>query len=350
MRVTCHDPSKGYSYNLNVCNPIRGCAKNSLEAQGLWPSHQLPAAIAKIRCLDLTNVNLKLLHTFLLAAEQESFRKAADESNRSPSAVSMQIRGLEEQIGVPLFRRTPQKVILTPEGRALFDQVRRAVREVQAGLDQLADAAQSRRGHIRIACVPTLASTRLPNILATFRVRYPRSLVEVREISTAAILDLLRNHEVEFGLAPAIPNMGEFLFEPILDDPLYACIPPALDDGKEMLGLADLSGQPCIVLSPSTALRGTIDSALDALGVKLDVQFEVQQATTAMALASAGLGIAILPKIAMLQVSAPQFRVVPITDSAVHRKVGLITARGYIQHPTCAQLMNLICASLRQPQ
>jgi len=301
----------------------------------------------QIRRLDLTHVNLKLLHTFLLAAELESFRKAADESNRSPSAVSMQIRGLEEQIGVPLFRRTPQKVILTPEGRILFDQVRRAVREVQAGLDQLADAAQSRRGHIRVACVPTLASTRLPNVLATFKVRYPRSFVDLREISTASILELLRNHEVDFGLAPAIPNMGEFIFEPILDDPLYVCVPPALDDGKAEMRLADLSGQPCIMLSPTTAVRGTIDAALKAAGVTLDVQYEVQQATTAMALASAGLGVAILPKIALLLVSAPQFRAVPLTDALGHRKVGLITARGYVQHPTSEQLMNLIRTSLR---
>jgi DNA-binding transcriptional LysR family regulator len=295
----------------------------------------------------LTHVNLKLLHTFLLAAEQESFRKAADESNRSPSAVSMQIRGLEEQIGLPLFRRTPQKVILTPEGRILFDQARRAIREIQAGLDQLADAAQSRRAHIRIACAPTLASTRLPNILANFRVRYPRSFVDVREHSTASILDLLRNHEVEFGLAPSIPNMGEFQFEPILDDPLYAFVPPGLDDGKAKLGLADLVGQPCILLSSSTAVRGTIDAALAALGVALDVQYEVQQATTAIALANAGLGVAILPKITLLLVSAPQFRAVPLADDNVHRKIGLITARGYLHHPTSEQLMELIRASLR---
>jgi DNA-binding transcriptional LysR family regulator len=296
----------------------------------------------------LTHVNLKLLHTFLLAAEQESFRKAADESNRSPSAVSMQIRGLEEQIGVTLFHRTPQKVILTPEGRILFDQARRAIREVQSALDQLADVAQSRRGHIRIACAPTLASTRLPNILANFRVRYPRSFVDVRECSTAAILDLLRAHEVEFGLAPSVPNMGEFLFESILDDPLYAFVPPALDDGQETLSLADLAGQPCILLSSMTAVRGTIDAAAAALGVTLDVQYEVQQASTAMALVTAGLGVAILPKITLLLASAPQFRAVPISDDIVHRKIGLITARGHVNHPISEQLMTLIRASLKQ--
>ena len=298
----------------------------------------------------MININLKLLHTFLLAAERESFRKAADETNRSPSAVSMQIRELEEQVGVALFRRTPQKVVLTPEGRILFDQVKRAVQEVQAGLDQLSDAALSRHNRIRIACVPTLASTFLPNILATFHVRFPTSVVDVREISTASILDLLRKQEVEFGLAPAIPNMGEFQFEPILDDPLYAFVPPRLDDGQETVGLVDLSDKPCILLSPMTAVRGTIDSALEVLGVTLNVQFEVQQVTTAIALASAGLGIAILPKVALRQVSAPQFRVVPISETVVHRKIGLITARSYVPHPTSEQLMKLIRAALRQPQ
>lgn len=298
----------------------------------------------------INNINLKLLHTFLLAAERESFRKAADASNRSPSAVSMQIRELEEQVGVALFRRTPQKVILTPEGRILFDQVKRAVRELQAGLDQLSDAALSRHNRTRIACVPTLASTFLPNILATFRVKYPTSVVEVQELSTASILDLLRKQEVEFGLAPAIPNMGEFQFEPILDDPLYAFVPPRLDDEQDVLGFADLSNKPCILLSPMTAVRGTIDSALAALGATLNVQFEVQQVTTAIALASAGLGIAILPKVALLQVSSPQFRVIPISETVVHRKIGLITTRSYVPHPTSEQLMRLIRAALRQPQ
>lgn len=298
----------------------------------------------------MSNVNLKLLHTFLLAAEQGSFRKAADESNRSPSAVSMQIRDLEEQVGVTLFLRTPQRIKLTREGKILFDQVKRAVAEVQAGLDQLSDAALSRRGHIRIACAPTLASTRLPNILATFRVRFPRSIVEVRELSTAPLLELLRKQEVEFALAPSIPNMGDFQFEPILEDPLYACIPPVFDNGAESIALADLVNKPCILLSPTTAMRGTIDAAMEELGLSLDVQYEVQQATTAIALAATGLGIAIIPKIALGQASAPQFRVAAISDPSARRQIGIITLRGHVQHSYSEQLINLVRSNLKQVQ
>ena len=107
----------------------------------------------------VTNINLKLLQTFLLAAEHGSFRRAAEESNRSPSAISMQIRDLEEQVGMSLFIRTPHCVTLTPEGRLLYDQVGHAMGEVQAGLARLTELAAQRRGRVRIACAPTLADS-----------------------------------------------------------------------------------------------------------------------------------------------------------------------------------------------
>ena len=144
-----------------------------------------------------SNINLKLLQTFLLAAEHGSFRRAAEESNRSPSAVSMQIRDLEAQVGMSLFIRTPQRANLTSEGRVLYEQVSHAMAEVQAGLARLSEVAAQRRGHVRIACAPTLASTRLGRILATFKLRYPRSLVDLKETPPNAALALLQAQEVE---------------------------------------------------------------------------------------------------------------------------------------------------------
>ena len=69
------------------------------------------------------NVNLKLLQTFLMAAEHGSFRRAAEESNRSPSAVSMQIRDLEEQVGMSLFIRTPQRAFIHADGGVMSSHV-----------------------------------------------------------------------------------------------------------------------------------------------------------------------------------------------------------------------------------
>lgn len=92
------------------------------------------------------NVNLKLVHTFLLVAENASFRRAAEIANRSQSAVSMQIRQLELQLGVSLFCRTTRRVQLTREGDLLLVCARRVVDELQSALHQIKEAADIQRG------------------------------------------------------------------------------------------------------------------------------------------------------------------------------------------------------------
>ena len=92
------------------------------------------------------NVNLKLMHIFLLVAEHNSFCRAAEVSNRSQSAVSKQIRQLELQLGVSLFHRTTRRVQLTREGELLLVCARRAVSELQTGLRQIKEAADIQRG------------------------------------------------------------------------------------------------------------------------------------------------------------------------------------------------------------
>ena len=293
-----------------------------------------------------SNVNLKLLQTFLLAAEHGSFRRAAEESNRSPSAVSMQIRDLEEQVGVSLFIRTPQRANLTHEGRILYEQVRQAMGEVQAGLQRLAEVAAMRRGHVRIACAPTLASTRLGSILATFRLRYPHSLVDVRETPPAGAVALLQDQEVELYIGPEVPGTAELSFEPILKDRLMACIPADYDDGVKALTMAGLAHFPLIMLDRNTAIRALADRIVAEGQIRLNIRYEVQSAYTAIALASAGLGVAVVPNIAIPMWPAAEFRAVPVIDPGAERSIGIMTARGYVQHSYSEQLIALIRTEL----
>lgn len=296
--------------------------------------------------MSANNINLKLLQTFLLAAEHGSFRRAAEESNRSPSAVSMQIRDLEEQIGVSLFVRTPQSANLTPSGTMLYEQVRSAMADVQAGLDRLSATAAQRRSHVSIGCAPTLAATRLGNILATFKLRYPRSVINLKETPPMDALALLQDQEIELYVGPEVPNMTEFHFEPILRDRFAVCIPHEFDEGAESFSLADIATYPLILLDKKTAARGLLDRI--STDLDLNIQYEVQYAYTAITLASAGLGVAVLPNIAVPLLPATSFRVVPLSDAGAERSVGIITARGYVQHGFSEQLMELIRTELRR--
>jgi len=295
----------------------------------------------------MTTINLKLLQTFLLAAEFGSFRKAAEESNRSPSAVSMQIRELEERIGISLFIRTAQRANLTTEGQALFGEIGRAMADVQASLDKFTELAARRKGKIQIACAPTLAASRLGDILATFKLRYPRSVVEVQETPPQAALAMLQQQEVEFYIGPEVPNLNEFQFESIIDDPLVACIPEEFYNGEKRIKLAHIAQFPLIMLNRKTAVRGLVDRLAQEDGIEINVQYEVETAQTAVALASSGLGVSIVPGIALGRTIDKRLRIVPIDSPKAHRAVGIITARGYVQQRYAEQLIMLIRTNLR---
>lgn len=295
----------------------------------------------------MKNVNLKLLQTFLLAVEHGSFRRAAEDSNRSPSAVSMQIRDLEEQLGVSLFTRTAHKAVLTGEGKVLFDQVSQAMKDIQTGIERLRELSLERRSLIKIACAPTLASTRLGPILATFRLRYPRSMVEVHETSPAAALTLLQQQEVELYVGPELADLRDCAFEPLFDDRFVACAPPQFLSGRQAVSLAELGNTPLILLDRQTAVRTQIDRLAAAGDLALNVQYSVQNVQTAIALASAGLGVAILPTIALSMTANSLLRVMPISDRHATRAIGIIVTRGYVRHAYSEQLMDFIRAELQ---
>jgi DNA-binding MarR family transcriptional regulator len=160
----------------------------------------------------LAQVNLKLLHMFVAVAGNRSFRMAAEQLNRSQSAVSMQIKQLEEQVGVAIFHRTTRRVELTSEGERLLAHARRALEEWEDGLRQIRDVVDIQRGTLSIGCVPTVAATILPKALSAFRTAYPGINVNLREQATHDLLESIRRREIDFGIGPAVEGSAEFQF------------------------------------------------------------------------------------------------------------------------------------------
>jgi DNA-binding transcriptional LysR family regulator len=297
------------------------------------------------------NVNLKLMHTFLLVADHSSFCRAAEASNRSQSAVSMQIRQLELQLGVSLFHRTTRRVQLTREGELLLVCARRAVAELQTGLRQIKDAVDIQRGRLTLACAPTLAATRLPDILAAFQKSYPGVTAHVQELASTEMLESIRRQDVDFGIGPRAPNAAEFQFQPILLDEIYALIPASLDVGnRETISLLELSHMPTLVLAGSSGMHGMLEKAQKAAGVTLNIKFEVQQVQTQIAMAAAGLGAAILPRIAIPLKPDPRLRAVPIVDPPLVRELCVVTLRGQFLSPVAARFVEMLQRLISRPE
>ena len=290
----------------------------------------------------MSDINLKLLSAFLLVADLGSFRKAAESARRSTSAISMQIKELEDQVGVRLFARRAKTVALTPNGQILYDKTAHAMRDIKSGFRTLSDIASLRQSTVTMACAPALAPKRLGDVLITFRNRFPDSNVRLIEATPAAALEILTRQEAAFYLGPAAPDLGTFTFEHLTNEPLVACIPPAFDTGRQSIRFEDLLDVPVIMPDGSTAIRRLIDDILHHKELALNIACEVQNAATALSFASAGLGVALLPAMALEMTALTGFRVVPFDDPQSARAIGIIAEQGFLQHNYSEQLMKLI--------
>lgn len=293
-------------------------------------------------------INFKLLLTFLAVAEHSSFKKAADTLFISMPAVSMQIKQLEEQLGVALFQRTTRKVDLTAEGEQLMITARRAMAELESGLARLQQTVDVQQGHLSFGCVPTIASTRLPAILTEFAKKYPGVSVHVRELAQRELLEAVRRSEVDFGIGP-VEDKSDLDFSSIFVDEYVALLPKSYaDKGRAGISLRELSRLPLLTLGTSTLFREHLNDALATNGLVSERNYEFTHVTTLVAMAEAGLGIAVLPRVAIP--GKTKLKTVRIMNPALTRTIGIVKIKGHTLSPAAARLVELCNQQLASKQ
>lgn len=295
------------------------------------------------------SVNLKLLNAFLLVAEHRSFRRAAELSRRSQSALSLQVRELEGQLGASLFHRTTRAVSLTREGEALLPHARRAIAELEAGLRRVRASAAMEGGQVALGCAPHIALVVLPPVVAAFRRAHPDVAIAIRESLQAEVLEAVRRQALDFGIGPRPANAPSLTFAPLREEAILALAPPRLvPRGAASIGLAALGALPLIVTGGTNSLRAMIEEAAASIGTSFEVRCEVQMPGTAMALAAAGLGVAIIPEMALPRPRPAGLRLLRITDPPLSREVGIVRLRGNRPSPAVAAFLGLLESRLAE--
>jgi len=285
-------------------------------------------------------VNLKLLASFCAVAEHMSFRKAADELRLSLPAVSVQIKQLEEQLGVALFQRTTRKVTLTREGEELLIGARKSMAELEGALARVHQAAEVQHGHLSLACVPTLAGTRLPALLVEFARLYPAISVRVRESPLPALLDAVRRCEVDFGIGPLTDRPMEFDFRPIFQEEYVALLPRAHAAARrQAISLRELAKMPLMTISGSY-MEVQLRAALQREWPSTNLNYDFTSVSTMTTTVEAGLGVAIIPAIATPR--SARLKALRIVRPTLTRTISVVKIRGYTLSPAAARFVELI--------
>src|SRR3954465_12601805 len=171
-------------------------------------------------------MNVRDLRYLLAVAEHEHFGRAADSCEVSQPTLSVQIRKLEELLGVALFERTSRAVVPTSACEQLIGHVRAAVAEVDAILAVAHNLRDPLAGRIGLGIIPTLAPYLLPLVFAPLREALPTLEVEPWEDQTAALIERLRAHELDAPRRPTGVAGPDLAGEPLFTEPFLAALPP----------------------------------------------------------------------------------------------------------------------------
>ncbi|MBT3990993.1 MAG: hydrogen peroxide-inducible genes activator [Rhodospirillaceae bacterium] len=270
--------------------------------------------------------SLKQLEYLVSLAGTQHFGHASDRCSVTPSTLSAGIRDLEAVLGVTVAERTKRTVLMTSIGIEIAGRAQRLLRDAEDIMEFAAAHREPLAGEMKLGVIPTIGPFLLPKILPDLNVSYPDLRLYLREEMTAVLLTQLRAGDIDLALI-ALPFDTEDLTTRILfeDEFRFACNSGhPLADQRE-IAVSDLSDKPLLLLEEGHCLRG---HALDACQIHetyIRTQFEATSLHTLVQMVSAGLGVTLLPRIAIEAdiLAGTKIKLVSLADKA-SRQIGLV--------------------------
>ncbi|MDB5651847.1 MAG: LysR family transcriptional regulator [Hyphomicrobiales bacterium] len=279
------------------------------------------------------------LQAFLAIAERGSFQRAAAQLNLSQTALSHRMKKLEQDLGLKLFIRTTRQVTLTEAGAQLLPNAQRIIAELAASFEDIRHKGRERQERIAICCLPTLAVHYLPRLLRDFHASHPSVSVRLYDNSATEICELVRTGTAEFGLSLASDTHPDLEVKPLMKEPFVLLCPknhPIAAGGE--VNWSQLEGIPLVRTSRQAGNRLLIDDALGPRRDQLDWRWEVLHIATAVAMVTAGVGLTIIPRLAIDGVDMSELVALPLHNPGITRTIGLVSARGRPLSPAAEDL------------
>jgi DNA-binding transcriptional LysR family regulator len=286
------------------------------------------------------------IEAFIQIAELGSFNKAAEKLHVTQTGLTRRIQRLEAHVGLKLIDRTTRTVALTSIGREFLPEARRMVDAVDRSFERLKTMSRFSTGDITIASVPSLMYGRLPRILRSYATRHPSNRVEILDRTSILVIEAVRRRQAEFGLHVQPPNQPDLRNEVLVRDPFVVyCRNDHPLAGRAAIAWADLAGHDLITLGGSSGNRLLMEAQLARSGIEVKTKFVVEYFSSAIGLASEGLGIAILVA-SLVENLRPDLAQIPLVDPIVDRPISLIRRHGETLTPAAQALYNLIVRDL----
>lgn len=251
-------------------------------------------------------IDVRRLRVLSEVAARGSFSAAADALTLTQSAVSQHVAALEREVGLPLVERGTRPVELTEAGHALTRHATGIFARLDGAEQELGEIAGRRHGRLRFGSFPTALATFVPPAFTRFRRRHPEVTLTVVDDHLQRLIPRIEGGELDLALIyehEALPEIAARDLErtPLLDDAFRAVLPAGhrLTRRRRPLALADLAGEPWIGGAPTSAWYRVVSHACRLAGFTPEAGFASDDPVAIQALVVAGLGVSVIPGLAV---------------------------------------------------
>lgn len=290
------------------------------------------------------------LRYVVAVARARNFSRAAEQCHVSQPSLSQQILKLEAELGERLFDRLKGEVRLTPHGEIFWRRAVRILEEVDAATREAGDAKEMLRGVVTLGVLPTIAPYLLPEVLATFMEKFPGLEIVVQEDTTARLLQQVLRYEVDFALvSPPIPEAG-LEKQDLFTEELLLALPPGHPlTRRRTINAADLDGERLIVMKEGHCLGDQVLRFCDRRDLHPTISFRSAQLETIQSLVRAGLGISLVPAMAVRRHPGDSCQYRSLEKPMPSRTLVAVWPRQRTPGRGARELLNVIAARFNPP-
>lgn len=296
-------------------------------------------------------MEIRQLKAFLAIAEAKTFTAGARRVNVTQAAISMQIRQLEEEVGLPLFTRTPRRVILTEAGEHLLERARKILREHDAALEEIAEIAGAEYGRLRIGSASALFATQqLPVILQNLKEKFPNAKITVSSGTSQMLVDKILHGEIDIAFVSLPVDNTHIITELLFSDEIVAIGPPDHPlAGQKFISAAALAGEPLILGEKGGNTRRLIDDFFAAANVEPQIVMELSRQESINRMVESGMGIGTAgAKTVAREVAEGRLTSWFIEGAEIKWELGLARLRGGYFSPIAKEFARLCKESFKE--
>lgn len=285
-------------------------------------------------------IKIFALRVFVAVAERGNIQDAAAHVGRSASAVSVTLKQLEAQLGTALFE-SDRKSTLTPVGRYLLDAARAEILRRERAMAAIHAYTRGEIGRLELACVPSVASHLLPEVIQRCIARFPGVEMDVRDSDSLSVIRSVETGVVEVGIAGRQKSGAHLSFRPVFQDELIVVCASnsrlARRASGDTVEWRDLAGEEIIANGIMLGLNSVEDS-----GLLEGSRLLVRNTTSLLALVKANLGVTILPRLTVPSSGRDGLAALTLRQPALTRTIGIVQRAGMELTPAAREFLVLL--------